>query len=163
MRTRWTIVAAAAAVLLPPAPAKAVTTCTWAGTALEPTGWFTLEPGLTNTPSTGPLEFHATGELGGDCGGRMRFDGVFHSGASCRAATFSVKVRGLKGVAAGEGVAANLLPAPTLLYDRGGNLVGHEAASLITQDNVGRFAGLPCSTDAGVTGASFHSVVVLYD
>jgi hypothetical protein len=51
------------------APASAsTTTCTWGGTPTAPTGTFTINPGITNLPAPGALEFRATGELSG--GGR---------------------------------------------------------------------------------------------
>ena len=54
------------------------TVCTWGGTPAAPTGVATFSPGITNTPSTGPIEFTATGELGGGegCTGRLTFRGV---------------------------------------------------------------------------------------
>src|SRR2546430_2521204 len=46
------------------ASAQATTTCTWGGTPANPTGevWYTGQ-GITNTPSTEPLPFIATGPL----------------------------------------------------------------------------------------------------
>src|SRR5881396_887071 len=35
-------------------------TCAWGGTPLDPTGLITLSPGVTNLPSTGPIQFTAT-------------------------------------------------------------------------------------------------------
>src|SRR5438874_10137718 len=47
------------------ASAQAATTCTWGGTPAEPTGsvYYTGGQGPTNTPSTEPLPFVATGPL----------------------------------------------------------------------------------------------------
>src|SRR5213078_3854731 len=41
------------------------TVCTWGGTPAAPTGVATFSPGITNTPSTGPIQFTATGVLAG--------------------------------------------------------------------------------------------------
>src|SRR5881275_216037 len=100
-----------------PTTAQASTTCTWGGTPDAPTGTFTLSPGATNTPSTGPLDFKATGDLGGGCTGKLTYDGVFDTGTTCLAATFHVRVRGLPGVVRAAGTADNLVPAPALLYE----------------------------------------------
>src|SRR5437870_11486048 len=60
------------------APARGTLVCTWGGTPDAPTGVFTASPGITDTPSTGSIEFTATGELGGGegCTGRLTFRGV---------------------------------------------------------------------------------------
>ena len=55
------------------ASAQAAKTCTWAGTPDAPTGTFTVRPGVTSLPSSGPLKFMATGVLAGDCSGTMTF------------------------------------------------------------------------------------------
>jgi hypothetical protein len=142
--------------------AQASTTCTWAGTPAAPTGSFTLEPGITNTPSVGPLEFKATGDLagGGICSGKMVYDGVFDTGASCLAATFHVRVKGLPGVVRAAGTADNLVPAPALLYDAAGNVVGTELAQIVTVDNAPNYTD--CTTPEGFTWGSFSSVVELF-
>jgi hypothetical protein len=163
------VVALAAASLVAAAggaaSAHAATTCTWGGTPTEPTGTFTLKPGITNTPSTGPLEFMATGALGGgaDCSGKLTYDGEFDTGATCLVATFHVKVKGLPGVARAEGTADNLVPAPALLYDADGNVVGAELAQIVTVDNVPHYTD--CTTPGGFTGGwprMFSSVVELF-
>src|SRR5436309_659692 len=60
------------------------TFCTWGGTPAAPTGIITLNPGITNTPSTGPIQFTATGPLGGSgCTGKLTFTGSFEPGATC--------------------------------------------------------------------------------
>jgi hypothetical protein len=144
------------------APAGAATTCTWAGTPAAPTGTFTLSPGVTNTPSTGPLAFKAVGELAGDagCTGKLVYEGVFDTGATCLAATFQVRVKGLPGVVRAEGTADNLVPAPALLYDRNGNVIGTEVAQIVTANNAPHYTD--CTTAAGFTGGNFSSVVELF-
>jgi hypothetical protein len=146
-----------------PAAAQASTTCTWGGTPDAPTGTFTLSPGATNTPSTGPLDFKATGDLGGGCTGKLTYDGVFDTGTTCQAATFHVRVRGLPGVARAAGTADNLVPAPALLYDKNDNVVGSEIAQIVTETNLPHYTD--CETPTGFTGgwpAMFSSVVVLF-
>lgn len=142
--------------------AQAATTCTWGGTPAEPTGTFTLKPGITNTPSTGPLAFKATGDLAGDagCTGKLVYDGEFDAGSTCLAATFHVRVKGLPGVVRAEGSADNLVPAPALLYDASGNVVGTELAQIVTEDNAPHYTD--CTTPDGYTAGSFSSVVELF-
>src|SRR6266480_6810222 len=67
-----------------PAPSGA-TICAWGGTPAAPTGVLTLSPSVTNTPSTGPVSFVATGPLGGGAGcvGTLTFRGVLAPGESC--------------------------------------------------------------------------------
>ena len=49
--------------------------CTWGGTPANPTGIVTFEPGITNTPSAGPIAVYASGRLEGEgCKGTMIFD-----------------------------------------------------------------------------------------
>src|SRR6059058_3502506 len=73
------------------------TVCTWGGTPAAPTGVATFSPGLTNTPSTGPIQFTATGPLGGSgCTGKLTFTGSFEPGATCAVGTaFHAKATGL--------------------------------------------------------------------
>jgi hypothetical protein len=109
------------------------------------------------------VDFKATGDLGGGCSGKLTYDGVFDTGASCSAATFHVKVRGLPGVVRAAGTADNLVPAPALLYDRYDNVVGSETAQIVTETNVPHYTD--CNTPTGFTGgwpAMFSSVVVLF-
>src|SRR3981081_1945233 len=56
--------------------AQAAATCTWGGTPAAPTGtvWYPGR-GVTNTPSTEPLPFVATGPLAGDCSGTLTYRG----------------------------------------------------------------------------------------
>jgi hypothetical protein len=147
------------------APAAATTTCAWGGTPAAPTGTFTLSPGLTNTPSIGPVDFKAVGELGGGegCSGKLTYDGVLDAGATCLASTFHVRVKGLPGVVRAVGTADNLVPGPALLYDRDGNVVGSELAQIVTETNLPHYTD--CTTPEGFTGgwpAMFSSVVELY-
>jgi hypothetical protein len=144
------------------AAAGATTTCTWGGTPAAPTGWFTLSPGLTNTPTTGPVDFKAVGTLAGSagCTGKLTYDGVFDTGSSCLTSTFHVRVKGLPGVVRAVGTADNLIPAPALLYDGNGNVVGTEAASIVTEANAPHYTD--CTTAAGYTGGNFSSVVELF-
>jgi hypothetical protein len=145
------------------APAQASMTCTWGGTPDAPTGTFTLSPGATNTPSIGPLDFKATGDLGGGCTGKLTYDGVFDTGTTCQAATFHVKVKGLPEVVRAAGTADNLVPAPALLYDRNDNVIGSEIAQIVTKNNLPHYTD--CETPTGFTGGwpgMFSSVVVLF-
>src|SRR6266480_7480218 len=62
---------------------RATRLCTWGGTPANPTGIVTFEPGLTKTPSAGPIAVYASGRLEGKgCKGTMIFDGIARSGAS---------------------------------------------------------------------------------
>ena len=142
------------------APADARSTCTWAGTPAEPTGTFTIDPGVTNVPSAGPLKFKATGQLGGECSGTMTFAGQLDAGSSCAFAEFEGSVKGLPGVARfwGKG---NLL-VPSVLYDSAGNVVGLEAAQIVTETDIAHYTD--CSTPEGFAGGwsdMFSSVVEL--
>jgi hypothetical protein len=143
------------------APAQASMTCTWGGTPAEPTGFFTLKPGMTNLPASGPIAFRATGELAGEagCTGQLVYDGEFNAGSTCLASTFEVKVKGLPGVARAWGRADNLMPAPAVLYDADGNVVGVEVAQIVTTDNAPHYTD--CNTPQGFPGGSFSSVVEL--
>lgn len=149
----WIVLAAASAV-----PAQASATCTWGGTPLAPTGIFTASPGVTNTPSPGPIDFKATGKLAGDCSGRMVFTGVIGPGATCSEGIFDGTVTGLPGVVRFEGFDLSGL-APSRLYDRAGNLVGSENAQLLTIDNAPFSA---CGTPEGFTRGTFSSVIELF-
>jgi hypothetical protein len=143
------------------APASAATVCTWAGTPTAPSGTFTIKPGLTQTPAAEPLKFFATGPLDGDepCSGTMVFDGFVGTGSTCVLAMFEGKVKGLSGVRRFQG-AGNLL-APSLLFDKAGNVVGSEHPQLVT--GVGSGSELSdCRTPEGFTDGSFSSVVQLF-
>jgi hypothetical protein len=161
-----TIMALAAASLalasLGTGAASASTTCTWAGTPVEPTGTFTLTPGVTDVPSAGPLKFKATGALGGECAGTMTFNGQFDAGSSCAFIEYEGAVKGLRGVARFWGKGGLL--APSLLYDSTGHVVGSETAQIMTEANRPHTA-TDCSTQEGFTGGwpgMFSSVIELF-
>jgi hypothetical protein len=167
MRLRTTIgVLAAAAVFMAlaaggAASAQAATTCTWGGTPAEPTGWVTMSPGVTNTPSTGPIDFTATGELSGDrgCTGQFTFIGQMNTGATCAFSTFQGAAMGLPGVRRFAGAApVGILPAR--LYDKNGNVVGSENAQVDTLANAPNFPN--CNTPEGFTEGNFSSVIELF-
>src|SRR5881392_3588968 len=73
------------------------TFCTWGGTPAAPTGVATFSPGITNTPSTGPIQFTATGVLAGSgCTGKLTYTGYFEPGHTCALNTaFHAKATGL--------------------------------------------------------------------
>jgi hypothetical protein len=153
-------------VMLRVAPAGAVTTCTWAGTPLAPTGTFTLNPGITISPAARPLDFRATGVLGGGpkCGtGTLTFLGQADAGSSCVNASFEGVVQGLPGVARFWGKGPGVV-VPSWLYNSAGQLVGIENAELFTQTNLPRTTD--CATATGFTGGwpdMFSSTIVLFD
>ena len=166
MRSRLVIaglLVALASVLVPASvgvarASTAPTVCTWAGTVDAPTGTFTITPGATNTPSTGPLVIRATGRLGGGCRGTLTYDGQIDAGSTCAAATFHGRATGMPGVTrfAGIGLASF---APARLYDAEGNVVGSENANLNTAENIPHFTD--CNTPEGFRGGNFNSVIVL--
>src|SRR4051812_29957022 len=88
---RFMVIAAvgAAAAIGSPA-ASAATTCAWAGTPTNPTGTFSISPGIRLVPATQALRFSATGPLSGGrgCRGRVTFDGQIDAGGTCFFATF---------------------------------------------------------------------------
>ena len=89
-RTKAGIVALVAGLVLAgvgSSSAQASTICTWGGTPDAPTGLATFSPGVTNTPSTGPIQFTATGELAGGagCTGKLTFTGYVDPGGTCAA------------------------------------------------------------------------------
>ena len=140
--------------------ARAATTCTWGGTPADPTGTFKLTgPGLTQTPSTGPLPFTATGPLAGGCKGTLTFRGQFDAGSTCTVGTFEGAAIGLPGVVrfAGEGAAGVL---PSRLYGPSGDVVGLENPNFYTSANVPRF--IDCETPQGLKGGNFSSVIELF-
>ena len=143
------------------APSGAATACTWAGTPIAPTGTFTIKPGVTNTPAAEPLKFYATGPLegGGICTGTMVFDGYVGAGSTCAFSTFYGKVKGLSGVRSFEGGGG--LVAPSVLYDKAGNVVGSEYPQIATGVGSGSEVS-DCGTPEGFTDGSFSSVVQLF-
>lgn len=158
--------ASAATVLIAglggPPQARAAATCTWGGTPLAPTGWFTVNPGTTATPTPNAARFVATGRLAGSdprCQGRMKFVGQVDAGSTCAVASFEGAVRGLPGVARFWGKGSLLVPSQ--LYDRAGKAVGVENANIMTQHNSSLTSS--CTSPEGFTGpADFSSVVELY-
>jgi hypothetical protein len=166
MRLRTTIglLAAAAAFMAlagGAASAQAATTCTWGGTPAAPTGWVIMSPGVTNTPSIGPLDFTATGDLAGGagCSGQFTFVGQMNTGATCAFSTFQGTAKGLPGVRRFAGAApVGILPAR--LYDKDGNIVGSENAQVDTLANAPNFPN--CNTPEGFTEGNFSSVIELF-
>src|SRR3954454_6416934 len=151
---------AAAALPAQPAHARAGLTCTWAGTPAAPTGSFTMNPGVTNTPSAGPLAFRATGLLAGGprCRGTVVFEGQLDAGATCPFSTFRGRVLGLPGVA--RFVGRGSLTVPSTLYDRKGRVAGVENAEILTPANLAHTTD--CATPEGFTGGwpgMFSSVI----
>jgi hypothetical protein len=140
------------------ASAQAPRTCTWGGTPLAPTGQNEVSGhGITGTPSTQPLHFHATAPLGGQCQGTMTFDGIMDAGASCSYITFHAHVWGLPGVTSVAGTnAAGFSPAR--LYDHDGNVVGSENAQFLSDPSIIS----ECDSPQGVTQNPFSSVIELF-
>jgi hypothetical protein len=163
-RAKIAVAIAAVAVATTAEHAEAATTCTWAGTHVAPTGVFWVTPGVTNTPSSGPLKFLATGKLGGGpgCHGTMRFIGQLDAGATCAFATFRGRVTGLHGVRRFLGRGGGV-DVPSQLFDRKGRVVGIENADIMTQSNFPHTTD--CMTPQGFTGGwpgMFSSVVELF-
>jgi hypothetical protein len=142
MTTRITAIAlAACALVVAPAtassaaPARGPLVCTWGGTPDAPTGVLTLSPGITTTPSAGPVAFTATGELGGSegCNGTLTFRGVLEPGTSCTVATpFHATATGFPPIRYAEASFGPLGTAPVVLYDGDHNAVGSEQAQFLT-------------------------------
>lgn len=166
MRLRPTMMcamAAAAAILAPAgggASAAQATVCTWGGTPVEPTGRFTLSPGLTNIPSPEPLRLKATGELGGGagCAGKVTFLGEANAGSTCAVTSFEGVVNGLPGVARfwGPGLFGVV---NELLYDKDGNVVGADQPQVLTEENA---PFTECSTPEGFSEGNFSSIIELF-
>ena len=140
---------------LPPAG----TTCSWGGTADDPTGTFTVHPGLTNTAAATADRFRATGKLGGDagCSGTLTYVGKLDAGGTCAANTFHGVAKGVPGLRTfiGHGLVSL---GPAQIFDRDGNAVASENTSLNTVDNAGHVND--CNTARGFRGGNFHSVIV---
>jgi hypothetical protein len=145
------------------ASAQATATCTWGGTPANPTGRVSYpRQGITNTPSTEPLPFVATGPLAGDCSGTLTYRGTQDTGSSCAFGPFEAKVIGLRGLvrAAGDNV-IGLVPA--LLYDKSGNVVGSENPQVITSGTEEQNLGFTsCLTPEGFKKGNFSSVIELF-
>jgi hypothetical protein len=138
--------------------------CTWGGTPANPTGIVTFDPGVTNTPSAGPIAVHAWGPLDGPgCHGTMTFDGIARSGASCLVTIFEGPVHGVPGVTRLFGPGFGPL-VQEFLYDRQGNVVGSDQPLVKAFGNSGRNSnGLDCNTPEGFRRAPFSSTVELYN
>lgn len=147
--------------------AQATTTCAWGGTPLAPTGVITLDPGVTNTPSTVPVQFTATGELAGGagCTGKLTFFGYIDAGTTCGAsAPFHAKADGfplIKRAEAGPGLAGS---QPVLLYDQHGDVVGSEQAQFLTAaaTDPNDPLYLSCGTPQGITTAHWSDTLELF-
>jgi hypothetical protein len=138
--------------------------CTWGGTPANPTGIVTFEPGLTNTPSAGPIAVRAWGPLEGPgCNGTMIFDGIARSGVSCEVPPiFEGPVYGLPGVTRlfGPGLGPQV---EEFLYDRQGNIVGSDQPNVKVEGNSAPNSNTwDCGTPEGFRRAPFSSTVELY-
>jgi hypothetical protein len=145
------------------ASAQANTTCTWGGTPLNPTGTFEfLRQGATNTPSTEPLPFIATGPLGGGCSGTLTYRGYSETGSTCAFGPFEARATGLPGVvrAAGDNVVGVI---PAALYDPHGTVVGSENPQVLTSGTEEQNLGFAdCNTPEGFKKGNFSSVIELF-
>lgn len=148
------------------APARGALVCTWGGTPDAPTGVFTASPGVTNAPSTGPVEFTATGELGGGegCTGTLTFRGVLEPGTSCLAAMpFQATATGFLPIRYAEGSVGPLGTAPVVLYDSDRNPVGSEQAQFLTAAlDQGDQLLSNCNSPEGLTSATWSDTLELY-
>jgi hypothetical protein len=123
----------------------------------------TVEPGLTNTPSTEPHQLRATGELAGGagCSGRMTFIGIAHAGGTCESVVFEGKVRGVPGVETFWGPGLTGL-VQEFLYDRNGNVVGADQPQLLTNalNDDERYSHVEdCMSEDGFSRSLFSSTV----
>jgi hypothetical protein len=163
-RAKIAVAIAAVAVATTAERAEAATTCTWAGTHVAPTGVFWVTPGVTHTPSSGPLKFLATGELGGGagCHGTMTWIGQLDAGATCTFSTFRGRVYGFPGVRRFLGRGGGF-DVPSQLFDRKGRVVGVENADIMTQSNFPHTTD--CTTPQGFSGGwpdMFSSVITRF-
>jgi hypothetical protein len=137
--------------------------CTWGGTPANPTGKVSYTgQGITNTPSTEPLPFIATGPLAGDCSGTLTYRGIQGTGSTCAFGPFEARVKGLPGIvrAAGDN-AVGLVPA--LLYDTHGNVVGSENPQVLTSGTEEQNLGFTsCNSPEGFKEGNFSSVIELF-
>jgi hypothetical protein len=141
-------------------------TCTWGGTPVDPTGLITLSPGVTNTPSVGPIEFTATGDLAGGagCTGKLTFTGYIDPGTTCAVvAPFHAKATGLPPVKQAEAQAGVAGSQPVLLYDAHGDVVGSEQAQFLTSAaDESDPAYMDCGTPEGLTSAHWSDTLELF-
>lgn len=135
------------------------TICTWGGTAAQPTGTFTITPGLTDTPLATPARFSVAGDLGGDdgCRGTLTFAGQIDASGTCSFNTFEGSARGIPTVTDFAGVGTGPL-GPARLYDRSGRVVASENADVNTLQNAPHF--VDCNSPRGFSGGNFSSTIV---
>jgi len=141
------------------------TVCTWGGTPAAPTGVATFSPGITNTPSAGPIQFTATGVLAGSgCTGKLTYTGYFEPGHTCALNTaFHAKVTGLPRVVRVEGQPGVAGTALALLYDADGNVVGSDQAQFLTTvANESDPGFMSCGTPEGLTEGFWSDTVELF-
>lgn len=170
MRARMTIVALAVAAAgvassgVGPAQAQAAPNiCVWGGTPAEPTGTFTIQPGVRNTPAPAPLKLKATGPAEGDaCRSTVTFEGVARAGSTCAVLHFEGRVRGVPGVETFWGPGS--LVTHEFLYDRDGNLVGFNNPTVVNRDLIEQIAANPnsCNSPEGFTHGRFSSTIELF-
>ena len=143
------------------APDRGTLVCTWGGTPDAPTGVITFSPGVTDFPSTEPIEFTATGELGGGegCTGRLTFRGVLDPGTSCLVSTpFLATAMGFPPIRYAEGTFGAVGTAPVVMYDADGNVVGSEQAQFLTDV----LNDTDCNTPEGLTRANWSDTLELF-
>jgi hypothetical protein len=150
-----------------PAASDGAKVCTWGGTPTAPTGLITFSPGVMNTPSTGPIQFTATGELAGGsgCTGKLTFTGYIDPGTTCAVnAPFHAKAVGLPPVKRAEAQVGAAGSQPVLLYDAHGNVVGSEQAQFLTAaaTDPNDPGYLACGTAEGLTTANWSDTVELF-
>ena len=141
------------------------TVCTWGGTPAAPTGVATFSPGITNTPSTGPIQFTATGVLAGSgCTGKLTYTGYFEPGHTCALNTaFHAKATGLPHVVRVEGQPGVAGTAVALLYDVDGNVVGSDQAQFLTTlANESDPGFMSCGAPQGLTEGFWSDTVELF-
>ena len=137
--------------------------CTWGGTPDNPTGIVTFDPGITNTPSAGPIATHAWGPLEGPgCHGTMDFNGIGRPGASCPSGViFEGPVYGVAGVTRLFGPGFGPL-VHEFLYDGQGNIVGSDQPLVkVFGNSAPNSNALDCDTPAGFRRVPFSSTVEL--
>ena len=148
------------------APAQeAPRTCAWGGNPVEPTGTFTIEPGVRTLPAPEPLKLHATGPAQGDaCGDTVTFVGVLRAGSTCAVPHFEGRVKGVPGVESFWGPGLSAVMANEFLYDGDGNHVGFNNPSVLNRDLLEQIAenGVACNSPEGFTHGRFSSTIELF-
>jgi hypothetical protein len=150
-----------------PAAGQGSRFCTWGGTPAAPTGVITLSPGVTNTPSTGPIEFTATGRLAGDagCNGKLTFTGYIDPGETCGVSMpFHARAEGFPPIKRAEAMTGVSGSQPVLLYDGDGNIVGSEQAQFLTAAATAESFPpfMDCNTPEGLTRAIWSDTIELF-